>query len=156
MSKNSQALDGIIDMLMSCDLFNTFASEDLRTAAAYFNTSDVKSGEVIFREGDAGTFMCVLNRGKITISKTNSEGKSIEIATLMRGRAFGEMAVLDGERRSATCIAATECTLLTLTKVALDKMLQDEPRTAARVIVVLAISISRRLRMAAGKLVDQT
>jgi CRP-like cAMP-binding protein len=64
------------------------------------------------------------------------------------------MAVLDGERRSATCIAATECTMLILSKDSLEKMILETPRIAAKVIRAIAVSLSRRLRMADGKLVD--
>jgi len=64
------------------------------------------------------------------------------------------MAVLDGERRSATCIAATDCVLLTLSKDSLDRMLEETPRNAAKVIRAVAVALSKRLRMADGKLVD--
>ncbi|HEU0187472.1 MAG TPA: cyclic nucleotide-binding domain-containing protein, partial [Gallionellaceae bacterium] len=57
-------------------------------------------------------------------------------------------------RRSATCQAETDCTLLTLSKEALDKMIIETPRTGARVIRAVAVALSRRLRMADGKLVD--
>ncbi len=64
------------------------------------------------------------------------------------------MAVLDGERRSATCIAATECILLTLSKDSLDRMIFDVPAIASKVVRAVAVSLSRRLRMAVGQLVD--
>jgi CRP-like cAMP-binding protein len=52
------------------------------------------------------------------------------------------------------CVAATDCTLLTLSKDSLDKMMIEAPKTAAQVIRTLAVSLSKRLRMADGKLVD--
>jgi CRP-like cAMP-binding protein len=64
------------------------------------------------------------------------------------------MAVLDGERRSATCVAATDCVFLTLSKEAMDKMLEDQPRVGAKVLRTIAVSLSRRMRWTAGKLVD--
>jgi CRP-like cAMP-binding protein len=64
------------------------------------------------------------------------------------------MAVLDGEYRSATCVAAQDCVLLILSRDSLDKMELDVPKTAARVIRTIAVSLSRRLRLADGKLVD--
>lgn len=155
MQKSTKISDEIIDMLMDCGMFNSFVSEDLQSAARYFSTNDFKQGTVIFKEGEAGIFMCIVVNGKVSVMKNNSEGKPVELATMIRGRALGEMAVLDGERRSATCIAATECTLLILPKSALEKMLQEEPKVGAKVIAALAVSLSKRLRMAAGKLVDQ-
>ena len=147
-------IDDIGEMLMESDLFNKFPPAEIQSAARYFSVSKIKKGETIFKEGDAGIFMCIVNFGNVSVLKANMEEEIVEIATLRKGRAFGEMAVLDGERRSATCVAATDCTLLTLTKDSLDRMLTEVPRTAAKVIRAIAVSLSKRLRMADGKLVD--
>lgn len=147
-------IDDIGEMLMESDLFNKFPPAEIQSAARYFSVSKMKKGETIFKEGDAGIFMCIVNSGNVSVLKANLEEEVVEIATLRKGRAFGEMAVLDGERRSATCVAATDCTLLTLTKDSLDRMLTEVPRTAAKVIRAIAVSLSKRLRMADGKLVD--
>lgn len=141
----------IRDMLMDCGLFDTLQPGDVQTAAGYFSLSTIAQDQTIFNEGDAGTFMCILHRGVVSVRKTDGNGALAEIATLRNGRAFGEMAVLDGERRSATCVAASECQLLTLGKDSLDKMLNDAPRIAARIIRALAVTLSRRLRMQDGQ-----
>lgn len=148
-------IEDIRDMLMECDLFNSFSPSEVLSAARYFNVSNVDEGETIFSEGDDGTFMCIVNSGHVSILKANQEEEDVEIAKLREGRTLGEMAVLDGERRSATCVAATDCILLTLSKESLDKMVSEAPRTAAAVIRVVAVALSKRLRMADGKLVDR-
>lgn len=154
MHENSSLVGEIAEMLMECSLFNDFPSAELRSVARHFGASKVGKGEVIFNEGDAGTFMCIVNSGDVSVLKSDSAGNRIEIAVLRNGRVFGEMAALDGERRSATCVAATGCTLLTLSKTSLDKMSLEVPKVAAKVIRALAVSLSRRLRMADGRLVD--
>ena len=141
-------------MLTDCAMFNDFPAADLQSAARYFSTSKVDQGNVIFSEGDSGTFMCIINSGDVSVLKGDSNDKNIEIAKLHKGRVFGEMAALDGEKRSASCIAATDCVLLTLSKDSIDKMLLEAPKTAAKVIRAVAVSLSRRLRMADGKLID--
>ncbi|MGR3887452.1 cyclic nucleotide-binding domain-containing protein [Pseudomonas sp. 1152_12] len=145
----------IRDMLMDCGLFDPLLAEDFHVAAGYFNISSIAQGEAIFREGDAGTFMCILHSGQVAVQKTNHEGQRLAIATLRSGRAFGEMAVLDGERRSASCIAASDCVLLNLGKDSLEKMLNETPRVAAKIIRAIAIALSKRLRMADGQLLSQ-
>ncbi len=152
--EKSLLIEDIGEMLVECEIFNNFPPAEIKSAARYFSVSNIGEGEAIFNEGDDGTFMCIVNFGNVSILKSNLDEKVVKIATLRKGRAFGEMAVLDGERRSATCVAATDCTLLTLSKDSLDKMLLEVPRTAARVIRAVAVSLSRRLRMADGKLVD--
>ena len=155
MAQSTQLIDAIRDMLMDCGLFATLLPAEAQTAAGYFSISKIDAGSVIFQEGDAGTFMCILHQGSVSVRKTNSNEQTVEFATLRQGRAFGEMAVLDGERRSATCVAASECTLLILARDSLDKMLQDAPRPAAKVIRAIAVALSKRLRMADGQLVER-
>jgi CRP/FNR family cyclic AMP-dependent transcriptional regulator len=152
--EHSALLDEISDMLVNCDMFNGFSPPEIKAVAHYFGVSKIEQGGTIFEEGGIGTFMCVVDAGNVSILKTNQEGKNVAMATLHKGRAFGEMAVLDGERRSATCIASTDCALLTLSKNSLEKMLAEAPGLAAKVIRTLAVSLSKRLRIADGKLVD--
>ena len=99
--------------------------------------------------------MCIIHSGQVAVQKSTLDGQPLTIATLRSGRAFGEMAVLDGERRSATCVAASDCQLLNLGKDSLEKMLNDAPKIAAKIIRALAISLSKRLRMADGQLLAQ-
>jgi len=145
----------IRDLLMDCGLFDQLQPGDFSAAAGYFALSSMAAGEVIFREGDAGTFMCLIVAGQVAVRKTDADGREVDIAVLRKGRAFGEMAVLDGERRSASCVAASDCQLLSLGKDALDRMLNDAPKIAAKVIRALAVALSRRLRMVDGQLLAQ-
>ncbi|RSC26924.1 cyclic nucleotide-binding domain-containing protein [Pseudomonas putida] len=145
----------IRDMLMDCGLFDSLQPSDFQAVAGYFAITAMTEGQTIFAEGDAGTFMCILHRGVVSVRKTDGNGQQVEIATLRKGRAFGEMAVLDGERRSASCVAASDCQLLTLGKDSLDKMLNDAPRIAARIIRALAVALSKRLRMQDGQRLSQ-
>jgi CRP/FNR family transcriptional regulator, cyclic AMP receptor protein len=147
--------DAISNMLIECDLFNTFTWPEVQSAARYFNISEIEEGGAIFQEGDMGSFMGIINDGSVKVIKSDLDESNIQLATLPKGRTFGEMAVLDGERRSATCIAASDCLLLTLSKESLDKMIEEMPAIAAKLIRVLAIALSRRLRMADGKLLDR-
>lgn len=154
MLQNSALIEEISDILVECPLFNQLQATDIHSVARHFNILNLDQGETIFKEGDDGTFMCIVHKGHVSIIKANQNGEPIEMAIEGPGRAFGEMAVLDGERRSATCMAASDCIFLTLSKEAMDTMLEDQPRVGAKVMRALAISLSRRMRWTAGKLVD--
>jgi CRP-like cAMP-binding protein len=154
MPDQSALLDDISDMLLNNPLLSSLPATEIKSAARYFNISEIAQDEVIFKEGDIGNFFCIIIDGTVSVQKANQDDENVELAKLPKGRTIGEMAVLDGERRSATCIAATDCTLLLLSKDALERMMLDAPRTAAKVIRAIAISLSRRLRMADGKMVD--
>ncbi|MBF7143563.1 MULTISPECIES: Crp/Fnr family transcriptional regulator [Pseudomonas] len=138
-------------MLMDCGLFSQLHPDDCGVAAGYFSIVSMAQGTRVFEEGDAGTFMCIIHYGNVSVAKTDAEGNQVEIALLRKGRSFGEMAVLDGERRSATCTAATDCQLLSLGKDSLEKMMNEAPKVAAKVIRALAVALSKRLRMADGQ-----
>lgn len=152
---SSHLIDEIRDMLLDCGLFDSLTPNELISAAGYFSIGKYQPEESIFAEGDAGTFMCIIHAGAVAVHKLNSSGDSIELAKLRKGRAFGEMAVLDGERRSASCVAVSDCSLLILARNSLEKMLGEMPKTAAKVIRAIAIAMSKRLRMADGLLVEQ-
>ena len=154
MTEQSSLLDEVRNMLLNSPLLANFSPAEILSAARFFTLNHVEQETVIFKEGEKGTYMCLIIEGNISVQKTNLEGEHIELAILPKGRTIGEMAVLDGERRSATCIAATDCTLLILSQDSLDKMLLEIPYIAAKVIRAIAVSLSRRLRMADGKIVD--
>lgn len=154
MAQKSTAAEAIRDMLVDCGLFDQLQCNDLLIAARYFGVDELTAGELIFSEGDAGTFMCILYAGAVAVTKDNADDKPVTVARLRAGWPFGEMAVLDGERRSASCIAHSDCILLTLSRDSLDRMLCEAPRTAALLIRALAVSMSKRLRLADGKLVN--
>lgn len=154
MAQNSSLLDEISDMLIECPLFNHLQAADIKAVAKHFGITNIDKGETIFNEGDDGSFMCIVHEGRVSIVKSNQNNEPIIMGLEGPGRAFGEMAVLDGERRSASCIAASDCVFLTLSKDAMDTMLEDQPRVGAKILRAIAISLSRRMRMTAGKLVD--
>jgi CRP/FNR family cyclic AMP-dependent transcriptional regulator len=154
MPHHSALIEEISSMLIDSDLFNHLSPTELSAAAHYFSINKIAQDETVFDEGDIGSFMCIVHSGRIAVIKANQNGELVEVATLSHGRAFGEMAVLDGERRSAACVAAEDSILLTLSKEALDQMLEEHPRIGADVIRAISVSLSRRLRMAVGQLVD--
>lgn len=154
MLQQSSLLDEIRDMLLNSSLLSNLPPTEILSASLYFSLNHVEKDEELFKEGDMGTFMCLIAEGSVSVQKANQDGENIELAKLPKGRTIGEMAVLDGERRSATCITSTPCTLLILSKESLDKMILESPKIAAKVIRAIAISLSKRLRMADGKLVD--
>jgi len=152
--EKSKTLDEITDLLMDSDLFKRAAVQDVRAFARYFGITEMDEGDTIFKEGDRGTFMCIVGEGDVSVLKSNLEGKTVTLAKLHKGRTFGEMALLDGEMRSATCVASDDCILLTLSQESLEQMMVEAPRAAASILRAIAIALSRRLRMADGKLVD--
>jgi pSer/pThr/pTyr-binding forkhead associated (FHA) protein len=100
------------------------------------------AGSVIFREGDLGQEMFIIQKGHVRISLSVS-GRGQEVAVLEKGDFFGEMALLDqSPARSATAVAVDEVEALQLRSTDLDLLLRRKPDIAVRMMTKL----SERLR----------
>lgn len=122
-------------------MFAGFSTVEASAAATFFKSLAVDDGKVLFSEGDAGSALCIVDQGTVAVLKGERE-----IARIVRGRAFGEMSVLDGRPRSATCRAIGACKVLTLADTSLRRMLKERPEIAAKMLFALASSITSRLR----------
>lgn len=142
-------------MLRSLSMFDEFPDAELSTVAHYFGISRFARDQAVFLEGDNGSAMFIIYRGKVLVRKRNFTGQGVEMATLAQGRVFGEMAVMDGDKRSATCQALEDCLMVTIEKASLDKLVAEAPVLGVKFMRVIARSLSMRLRTADGKLADQ-
>lgn len=134
-------------MLAECTMFDGFSTAELRATASFFSLKNIDSGKALFQEGDAGNYMGIIHNGKVSVRKLDANNEMAQIALLTQNKTFGEMAVLDGERRSATCVAKTPCSLLILSRESLDRLTEESPAIAAKVVRAVAVSLSRRLRL---------
>ena len=139
----------IADILDELAVFQGFPYGDLATIAAYLNLEQVPKGEVIFSEGDPGTYLLILCQGRVAIFKGGEHGSQL-LSLEERGRIVGEMALLDHESRSASCIADTDCELLILSEENLKKLAAEHSAVAYRLMLCIARLLSRRLRRASG------
>ena len=100
------------------------------------------AGSVVFREGELGREMFIIQKGRVRIS-LQIGGKEREVAVLEKGDFFGEMALLDqSPARSATATAMDDVELLQLRSTDLDHLLRRKPEIAIRMMMKL----SERLR----------
>lgn len=102
---------------------------------------EVKEGDYVFREGDLGTEMYIINEGKVEILNLVGDEEQV-LAVLEKGDFFGEMSVLEDLPRAASARAATDCRLLQINGSTFDQLLQGNPEIAIRMMRKL----SRRLR----------
>lgn len=143
----------IADLIDGLEFFQAFPFRDLEILSGYFGQMSVAKDDVIFNEGDPGTFMLILIEGRISIYKTSDSGRHL-LSHEVRGRIVGEMALLDQERRSAQCVAETACELLTITQAGLEKLAEEHPHLAYRFMHSLARLLSKRLRRTSGVLAE--
>ncbi len=91
-----------------------------------------EEGTVIFREGSEGEKMYIIIEGSVEINI----GKKV-VETLHSGNMFGEMAMIDNRRRSATATAKTNCRLVEMNQKEFNKMIEKEPLFAQYVLQIL-------------------
>jgi CRP-like cAMP-binding protein len=111
----------------------------------------LKKGEILFREGDAGTEVFVIESGKLRITK-RTNGKNVSLAELGSGESVGEMAILLRQPRTATAEAVTDSVLVSVNKDACMKCISNIPPCAASMLQRLA----RRLGAMNEQLLKET
>ncbi|MEP0774953.1 MAG: cyclic nucleotide-binding domain-containing protein [Acidobacteriota bacterium] len=101
----------------------------------------VRAGDFVFREGDAGDAMFIVQEGEVEIVR-EVDGRQIRLALLEEGDFFGEMALLEKLPRTASARAATDCLLLRIDESTFDQMIHANPEIPVRMLRKL----SQRLR----------
>jgi len=99
-------------------------------------------GEVIFREGDKGDGMYVVQSGKVRITRQTSSG-DVVLNTIGTGDILGEMAIFDMLPRSATAAALGEARVLSVDKAKLFRLISGDPTTAFKIIESMSSRIRR-------------
>jgi CRP/FNR family cyclic AMP-dependent transcriptional regulator len=108
--------------------------EQLLTLGAERRFND---GQMIFQRGDAGASMMLVLRGQVKISIVSDEGKELIFSIIPPGECFGEIALLDGQARTADAIAVGDCVLFVLARSDFIPFLERHPQVAIRLLAVL-------------------
>ena len=129
-------------ILAQLPLFSVLSDADLERLAEISRTRLYKKRETIFRSGDEGTALYVIESGEVKLALTSLSGKERALALLGPGAFFGELSLLDGEPRSADAMARTECRLLMIGRAEFLDFLDKRPGLARALLAAL----SQRLR----------
>jgi CRP-like cAMP-binding protein len=130
------------DALRRVSLFAGLGDEDLVALAATLRRRRYPRGATICLAGDPGEQFYLVERGRVRIGLTAPDGREVVLNMLGPGDTFGDLALLDGEPRSADATAQEDCLLLVLSRDAFLRHLETHPRAA----ISLLAEMSRRLR----------
>jgi CRP/FNR family cyclic AMP-dependent transcriptional regulator len=126
-------------------LFSGLSSSDFAALTEMMVRKQFYAGDIIVHEEEEeGQTFFVINNGVVHVGVMTTEGKKTVLATLKRGDFFGEMALLDGEPRSASVVAAQDCDLFLLYRKTFHEILLRFPKIAVHLLTVM----SKRLRRA--------
>jgi CRP/FNR family cyclic AMP-dependent transcriptional regulator len=115
------------------------------------NTFQFPVGAMVFREGEMGDSMYIILEGEIQIAKALSDGSSRVLHVMGKGDFFGEMALIDRKKRSATAIVSQSCTLIRIPEDFILRFIEKNPHF---VIKMLNTFVSR-LRNA-NRIIERT
>src|SRR5260370_21933342 len=132
-----------IDTLRQVPLFESLDDEAAGELSHLLESVDCKTGTPLFRAGDQGDAMYLIERGKVRISVQATDGQELTLTELGRGDFFGEMALLDGQRRSANAVVAEDARLALLSREHCLSFIRSSPDVALEMLTALANRLRR-------------
>jgi CRP-like cAMP-binding protein len=150
--KGTVIADEIFGLVGRSLFFAEFSREDITTLAGYMDVYRAKVGETIIRENDGGDFMLLVIEGSVDILKKNMRGDQQHMTKANPGMTLGEMSMIDGEPRFASCIAAEPTMFAVLHRDDMAKIILDQPSLGSKILVKLVSMLSARLRQTSARL----
>jgi CRP/FNR family transcriptional regulator, cyclic AMP receptor protein len=132
----------VVELLARVPVFATLEHEDLERIAELAVPRAFEPGQVVFREGDASDTCYVVRSGRARAVREHSGGRTITLATFGSGDIFGELALFEDERRSATVEAIEQTSVVAVLGPDMRRLMVEHPGISAR----LVIALGRRLR----------
>jgi CRP/FNR family transcriptional regulator, cyclic AMP receptor protein len=130
--------------IRSVPLFASLHDESARELRELLRTRYVEAGTLVFRAGDEGDAMYLIESGRVQVSVTGEGRKTVVLADLAQGDFFGEMAIIDGQRRSADATVSETARLAMLSREDFLSFIRNNPSVA---IDMLSAIFSRLRRM---------
>lgn len=124
-------------------LFEGLGSEVIDRLAAYAHTRSISAGTTIFAKGDPGTSLFAVCSGTVKISNHSADGKDAVFNLVNVGEIFGEIALLDGQPRTAEAHALSDCELMIIDRRDFVPLVKSQPEIALKLIEVLCGRLRR-------------
>ena len=142
----------IYDMIGHSKFFDDFSREDVQMLAAFMQVYRAEPGSVIIREGDIDDYMLLVIQGKVDIVKTDKRGAIQPMTSVGPGMTLGEMSMIDGEPRFATCISVEPTTFAVLSRDSMVRIILEDPGLGSKLLIKLVTLLSQRLRQTSSTL----
>jgi len=141
-----------VALLGHVPVFEALEADDLERVAQVAVPRSFEAGQVVFREGDDSDTCYVVSTGHARAVRSHSDGRTITLATFGPGDIFGELAMFDDEKRSATVEAVDEVDAVAILGNDMRRLLKEHPEMSAKLVTALG----RRLRAANERLARQS
>jgi CRP/FNR family transcriptional regulator len=145
-------IEDTVALLQRVPAFSALADDDLVRVAEVTVPRQFESGEVVFREGDESDTCYIVRIGRARAIREHPDGRSITLAQFGPGEIFGELAMFDDERRSATVEALEATEVVAILGGDMRRLLREHPDIAVKLLTALG----RRLREMNERLAAQS
>lgn len=142
----------VVELLARVPVFATLEREDLQRIAPLAVPRLFEPGQVVFRKGDASDTCYIVRSGHARAVREHPDGRTITLATFGPGDIFGELAMFEDERRSATVEAIEQTSAVAVLGPDMRRLMAIHPGISMR----LAIALGRRLRETNERLARQS
>jgi CRP-like cAMP-binding protein len=146
------SVEETVDLLGGVLAFEELGPPDLARVAGVSVPRAFGRGEIIFREGDDSDTCYLVRSGHARAIREHPDGRQLTLATFGPGDIFGELAMFDDERRSATVEATDELETIALLGSDMRRLMRRHPEISVK----LVIALGRRLRAANARLASQS
>ncbi len=131
------------ELLSKIPIFEKLSVADLAVLAKLWKPRPVRPGEVLFRKGDTGDSMFIIEEGIVEISVPDQfQKKDIRVSVLHQGEFFGELSIIDGLPRTAKATVMEDSRFLEMKRDDFIRFLMDRPAVA----ISMVSEIGKRLR----------
>ena len=142
----SKMVEQIFLMIGHSRFFSDFTRDNIQKMAVFMQVYQAEPGEMIIREGDVDDYMLFIIEGRVNIVKTDSHGERRPMTIVGPGSILGEMSMIDGEPRFASCIALESTTFCVLSRDSMVRIIMEEAALGAKILIKLVTLLSERLR----------
>jgi CRP/FNR family transcriptional regulator, cyclic AMP receptor protein len=139
-------------LIPKCTLLENFSPGEVKLFAHFMDVYRSEPGVEIIREGDGGDFMLMVIEGRVEVHKRDRWNTPQLLAVVDSGRTLGEMSMIDGEARFATCIAVEPTLIAVLDRESLARIIVEQPLLGAKILMELVLMLSQRLRATSQRL----
>jgi CRP/FNR family cyclic AMP-dependent transcriptional regulator len=138
-----QATQMTLEALRSVPLFASLDDEAARNLRSLLSEKIVARNTLLFRQGDVGDSMYLIESGRIRISIQDEDKRDVTLAELAQGDFFGEMSIIDGRQRSADAQVVEDSRLAILSREAFLSFIRSNPDVAVEMLSALTDRLRR-------------
>jgi CRP/FNR family cyclic AMP-dependent transcriptional regulator len=132
--------------LLSIPIFSRLTRRELAMLMNIIHNRIYVAGEYIFYQGDPGLGLYIIRDGEVMIQRKKEDEEVVSLASFTKGDFLGELALIDGEKRSASAVSSSDTRLAVIFKPDLDEFIENYPKSGIKILRGISEIIATRLR----------